>query len=31
MLTGPAELTEHITRDLALWRGVAAKAGIRPE
>ncbi|MGH8784831.1 MAG: Bug family tripartite tricarboxylate transporter substrate binding protein [Cupriavidus necator] len=31
LLTGPAALTEHITRDLAQWRAVAKKAGIQPE
>jgi tripartite-type tricarboxylate transporter receptor subunit TctC len=31
LLTGPAELSERLRRELPLWRQVVAEAGIRPE
>lgn len=31
LLTGPAELSEQLRREMPLWRQVVAEAGIRPE
>ncbi len=31
LLTGPADLSERLRRELPLWRQVVAEAGIRPE